>query len=142
MTVRRVSAKEALSLVNDEGCVYVDVRSIPEFEMGHPAGAFNVPLMHMSADGMQPNAEFVAVMKSAFPLDQKIVLGCKAGGRSLRALQTLAEAGFTNLVDQRAGFSGQTDPFGRTTEPGWQSEGLPTSTVPAERRDYASLSKR
>ena len=29
------------------GSPYIDVRSIPEFEMGHPAGAFNIPLLHL-----------------------------------------------------------------------------------------------
>jgi rhodanese-related sulfurtransferase len=41
---RRVSPQEAKDLMDKEGYVYVDVRSIPEFEAGHPAGAFNVPI--------------------------------------------------------------------------------------------------
>ena len=64
-------------------------------------------------------------MKAAFPSDAKIVVGCKAGGRSLRAAQALVAAGFTNVVDQRAGWDGARNPFGQVTEPGWAAAGLP-----------------
>jgi rhodanese-related sulfurtransferase len=62
MSVKRVSPEEAQTLVEDEGYVYVDVRSIPEFEAGHPKGANNVPWKHMDARGASDNEDFVAVM--------------------------------------------------------------------------------
>src|SRR5262249_27311884 len=37
-SMKRISAKDAKELM-DEGWTYVDVRSEPEFERGHPAGA-------------------------------------------------------------------------------------------------------
>ena len=82
------------------------MRSVPEFEAGHPTGAFNVPLMHMGPGGMSPNPDFMAVVQKSFPTDAKLVLGCKGGGRSLRAAEMLQAAGFTAVVDQRAGFEG------------------------------------
>lgn len=141
MSFKRVSAKEAQSLIANDGYVYVDVRSITEFAMGHPKGAFNVPLMHLNGGSMQPNNDFMAVMQKAFSPEQKIVVGCKAGGRSMKAAEMLTAAGFTNIVDQKAGYSGQTDPFGRVSEPGWSTEGLPTSMVPEDGHDYDALSK-
>jgi len=54
MNVKRVSPEEALSLVEKEGYAYVDVRSVPEFESGHPEGAYNVPLAHLGPQGMKP----------------------------------------------------------------------------------------
>ena len=63
MTVKRVSPEEAKKLIDDEGYVYVDVRSLPEFEAGHPTGAYNVPLMHQGPAGMTPNPDFMAVME-------------------------------------------------------------------------------
>ena len=51
--VKRVTPTEAAALVN-EGWIYLDVRSIPEFELGHPAGAVNVPLLHMPAGRWRP----------------------------------------------------------------------------------------
>ena len=142
MTIRRVDPDEALRLLRDEGYSYLDVRSIPEFEDGHPEGAFNIPLLHMTPAGMQPNADFVAVVEHAFPKDTKLVLGCKAGGRSLRAAELLAQRGYVNLVDQRAGWAGQTDPFGRISEPGWGPKGLPASTTTPPDHGYESLSRR
>ncbi|MBK8171559.1 MAG: rhodanese-like domain-containing protein [Sandaracinaceae bacterium] len=142
MTFKQVGAKDAHSLIENDGYVYVDIRSLPEFDAGHPKGAFNVPLMHMGAGGMEPNNDFLSVMQKAFTADQKIIIGCKAGGRSLKAAQLLSAAGFTNIVDQKGGFSGQTDPFGRVVERGWSTESLPCSTAPEAGHDYATLSRR
>ena len=63
--MKRVSPEEALGLMEKDGYVYVDVRSVPEFEAGHPAGAFNVPLLDMSPMGMTPNPDFLRVMESS-----------------------------------------------------------------------------
>ena len=60
METKRISPAEAKALL-DEGYVYVDVRSIPEFDAGHPRGAYNVPLNHQGPNGMQPNPDFLAV---------------------------------------------------------------------------------
>jgi rhodanese-related sulfurtransferase len=73
---RRVSPQEARELQENDGYVYVDVRSVPEFQAGHPMGAFNVPLMHMGPAGMAPNPEFLDVMQKAFPRDAKLLVGC------------------------------------------------------------------
>lgn len=139
MTVNRVSPEEADALVREQGYVYVDVRSIPEFDAGHPAGAYNVPLMHKTAAGMQPNPEFMAVMESSFGRDSKLVLGCRSGVRSLRAAEMLIAAGFANVVDQRAGWGGARDAFGQVQERGWEVAGLPTATAAETGRDYEAL---
>lgn len=142
MTVKRVSPKEADALVRDQGYVYVDVRSIPEFDSGHPTGAYNVPLMHQTGAGMQPNADFVPVMLAAFPKDAKLVVGCRSGGRSLRAATMLLEAGFENVVDQRGGMAGARNAFGQLEEEGWEAAGLPLSQEPDPERTYSSLEAR
>jgi len=126
MTIRRVSPAEAHDLVQG-GHVYVDVRSEPEFADGHPEGAINVPWMRMGPSGMIPNEGFLATMRARFAKDAPIVVGCKAGGRSLRAAQALVDDGYTAVVDQRAGWDGARDAFGQITEPGWSRVGLPTT---------------
>lgn len=133
MAVKRLSPDEARALIDKEGYAYLDVRSVPEFEAGHPTGAFNVPLMHMGPGGMSPNPDFMAVVQKTFPADAKLVLGCKGGGRSLRAAEMLQASGFTNIVDQRAGFEGS------PAEAGWRPRGLPTTTEAEPGRDYESL---
>ena len=140
--IKRVSPTDAKKLVDEEGYVYVDVRSVPEFTEEHPQGALNVPLMNMGPGGMTPNADFVAVMRATFAPETKLVLGCKGGGRSLRAAGVLAQQGFTNLIDQRAGFSGAHDPFGTVTEAGWKGASLPTDRGDGGERSYAPLAKK
>ncbi|MGE0785038.1 MAG: rhodanese-like domain-containing protein [Sandaracinaceae bacterium] len=136
----RISPQEADRRMREEGYVYLDVRSIPEFDEGHPTGAYNIPLLHAGAGGMQPNPDFVAEVEKVFTdRDAKIVVGCRSGGRSLNAIQMLERVGYTGLVDQRAGAGGARDPFGQVTEPGWQAAGLPWSSDAEPGRSYAEL---
>lgn len=132
MPVKRVTPQEAKALM-DEGYVYVDVRSIPEFEKAHPAGAYNVPLLHMGPNGMSPNSDFASVMQKRFPKDAKLVIGCKMGGRSAQASQVLESLGYTQVVDQRGGFEGQPG------NPGWVPAGLPVATSVDADHTYAAL---
>ena len=135
--MRRIDPDEARALIAEQGFVYVDVRSIPEFEAGHPEGAYNVPIAHLDAAGMAPNREFLAVMQSNFPKDARLVLGCQSGGRSLQAAALLERAGYSEVVDQRCGFEGARSGFG--IEPGWRPRGLPVAVEAQAGRDYASL---
>lgn len=136
--IKRVSPQEALDLTND-GWVYVDVRTEQEFVDGHPAHAFNVPIAHQAGGSMTPNPDFLSVVERAFGKDAKIVVGCKAGGRSLRAAQALIGAGFTNIIDQRAGWDGARDAFGQMSEPGWSRAGLPVETGATAGHTYGEV---
>lgn len=136
--VKRVSPEEAKALV-EQGYTYVDVRSEPEFSAGHPKGAVNVPLLHMGPGGMTPNPEFMSVMTTSFPKDAKLVVGCRSGGRSLKAAEMLQEAGFSDVIDQRAGFEGARGPFGNMTEQGWAPAGLPVEEGATPGATYADM---
>jgi rhodanese-related sulfurtransferase len=140
MAVKRISPQEARDLMDKEDYAYLDVRSVPEFAAGHPAGAYNVPLLDMGPAGMSPNPDFLAVVEKTFPREARLVVGCKAGGRSARAVALLAQAGFTQIVDQRCGYDGAPLPTGGL-EPGWRPLGLPTSTEAPE-RSYDALKSR
>jgi rhodanese-related sulfurtransferase len=137
---KTVTPEEAQNLLQ-EGYVYVDVRSEPEFENGHPAGAVNVPVAHMGAAGFEPNPDFMAVIEKAFTKDDKLIVGCKTGSRSRRAAAMLVSAGFSTVVDMIAGFAGSRDAFGRPT-PGWSQKGLPVETGSPEGRSYADVKDR
>ncbi|MSP59262.1 MAG: rhodanese-like domain-containing protein [Myxococcales bacterium] len=128
MAVKRISPEEAHTLMGD-GYTYLDVRSVPEYNQGHPEGANNAPLLHMGAGGMAPNPEFVAVVQANFASDAKLVIGCKMGGRSQQAAMQLEAAGFTNLLEMRGGWSGQADAMGRMVDKGWSTLGLPAATA-------------
>jgi rhodanese-related sulfurtransferase len=115
----RISPQEAHDKVTREGYTYVDVRTEAEFEAGHPAGSINVPIA---------SNDFLVVMNALFAKDAKIVVGCQAGGRSKKAANALKTDGFTNVLDQRAGWDGAKTPFGQLSEPGWSRVGLPAES--------------
>ena len=124
------------------GATYVDVRTEAEFAAGHPRGAINVPLLQMGPGGMIPNPDFLRVMLAIFPRDARLIVGCKSGSRSLRAATVLLLAGFTGVVDQRAGWSGVQDAFGRVTLPGWSRAELPSETGEPDSSSYAAQCAR
>jgi len=126
----------------ESGYVYLDVRTVEEFAQGHPQGAYNVPLRLRTAQGTQDNPRFLAVVAAAFAPDQKLIVGCQSGSRSAAALKQLGPAGYLHAIEQRAGYAGRRDAFGRPLEPGWQAAGLPCATEPLAGRDYAALSQR
>lgn len=130
-TIVRVDVAEAKRLIDEEGYRYLDVRSVPEWSGGHPVGAANVPLLHAGAGGMKPNPDFLKVVEKSFAKDEKLVVGCAAGKRSMRAVQLMLDAGFTNVIDVEPGYSGVKDAFGQVRKPGWQAAGLPIETETA-----------
>lgn len=137
----RVTPSEAHALMTHEGFAYLDVRTVAEFDAGHPAGAYNLPLVVDGPQGRAPNEEFVASATRTFERDRKLVVGCLAGGRAARAAEMLEAAGYTDVTVQAAGWGGLVDSFGRTTMPGWRAAGLPTAMGAEPGRSWAELSK-
>ena len=127
MSRRKVSPSEALALMH-EGFTYVDVRTESEFADGHPAGAINVPWLKDGPIDPEPNEAFLETMTASFDRSARLVVGCKAGARSAKACDALEAAGFTGVVEQRAGFDGTRGTFGEIVEPGWKRCGLPVAT--------------
>jgi len=135
----RISPAEAHAKMTGEGYTYIDVRTEEEFAGGHPAGSVNVPFMFQGASGMEPNPDFVAVMSARYAKDAALIVGCKAGSRSARAAKELAAAGFTRVLDQRAGWDGARGAFGELVEPGWSRTELPREEGAPEGRSYAAI---
>jgi rhodanese-related sulfurtransferase len=142
MTHPRILPREAYDLMLEQGYLYLDVRTEEEFALGHPQGAYNVPIRLRGAQGSQENPEFMRVVSAGFGPEQKLIVGCGSGSRSLTAAQKLLEAGYGCLVEQRAGYDGRRDAFGRVLDAGWHAAGLPCASKPEEGRDYHSLKQR
>ena len=127
-------------LLTTKGGLYLDVRSVPEFTQGHPTGAWNLPMFHLTPQGMQPNPEFGAVADLAWTRELLLVVGCQSGGRSARACEVLVGLGFTRLVNVAGGFGGVHHPAtGELLVAGWQALGLPVSTTPEPGRSWEEL---
>ncbi len=136
-TTNPAGARELL----EKGYQYVDVRTVEEFQQGHVPGAWNVPIAFRSSAGMQPNPNFVAAIQRRFPKDAKLVMGCKAGGRSERACELLASQGYSDLVNMFGGFHGATDMSGNVVEQGWSACGYETTKESPPERSWAELSR-
>jgi rhodanese-related sulfurtransferase len=139
--MKDVNALEALEIMQkDPNVIYLDVRSVPEFEQGHPEKARNIPLMDLVPGmGMVANPDFTKVVEANIPKDAAILVGCKTGGRSARAIEIMAQMGFQNLTNVRTGFVGSMDMTGRITEPGWSMLNLPQCTTCEAASSYEYL---
>lgn len=117
------------------GAIYLDVRSVPEFEQGHPAGAYNVPLLHLDLRTHQkiPNPDFLEVVRANFTPDTSFVIGCQSGVRSAQACLILAQAGYRHVANVAGGFGGS------MRAPGWRQCGLPVATAADPSRTYDAL---
>jgi phage shock protein E len=99
--------------------VILDVRTDSEFEEDHPEGAINIPLFTKDAgSGRKLNENFIEEVKAQLSADQTIVVICKNGGASARAVKKLRDAGFADSYNVSNGFLGQG---------GWKSNGLPST---------------
>ena len=141
--MKEVTPKEAYALMQgDPEYIYLDVRSVPEFEGGHAPSALNIPLLHFAPEtGMTPNQDFVAVVEANLPKDAKLVIGCKSGGRSAKACEIMSQIGYSNVANIRGGFVGAVDNLGRMTEPGWSAVNLPACTDCGDETRYGTLAK-
>ncbi|HEY9231535.1 MAG TPA: rhodanese-like domain-containing protein [Blastocatellia bacterium] len=139
--MKEINPQEAYELMqHDTEIIYLDVRSVPEFEAGHPPGAVNIPLLHFTPGvGMSPNQDFVTVVEANLPKDARFIVGCKAGGRSANACQIMSQIGYQDVTNMRGGFGGAADRFGQVVEPGWAMLNLPVATEAAEGADYETL---
>src|SRR4029077_6915518 len=139
MTIKHVTGQQA-HRHQSAGATYLDVRSIPEFEQGHPPGAFNIPLLHMDpgTGQMRPNPEFLDVVRATFPPDPHLVVGCKMGGRSQQACELLSSAGYADVANVLGGWSGAP----QMGHAGWLQSGLPVEATADAPRTYESLQKK
>ena len=91
-TADDVSVEEAGSVLKDGRAYFLDVRRASEFAGGHIPGARNTSHTRLAGamDGL--------------PRDRRIVVNCKSGGRSSRAVALLRRAGY-DAVNLAGGFN-------------------------------------
>jgi rhodanese-related sulfurtransferase len=144
MDIRQTTPPDAhATLQADPSAVYLDVRTAEEFAAGHPAGARNVPVVFLQPGRPAvANDEFLAVVERHLPRDTKLLIGCQSGGRSQRAAEILAQAGYTDVTNVRGGFGGARDRAGQVVVQGWQAAGLPVETGATQGASYADLAAK
>ena len=144
MSVKQINPQQTSDILEkDPSAVYIDVRTEPEFQNGHPAKAVNIPVVlpNPARGQMAPNPEFLGIVESRFQKEKKIIVGCQMGGRSQYAADLLMEAGFKDVSNMQGGFGGAKDPMGRVVEPGWVQLNLPVETLVDDSNSYSGMKK-
>lgn len=90
----KVSPSEAVTLINREKAVLIDVSDATEYASGHAAGAKNVPLASLETSAVLPK-------NKSLPL----VVLCATGMRSPKAVATLQKLGYANSKALAGGLS-------------------------------------
>jgi rhodanese-related sulfurtransferase len=137
-----LTAKEAFSKwhVETDKVVVLDVRTPEEYIfVGHAPMARNIPLrvlnQELTAEKRRPvmelNPGFVSQVKEDYKITDTILIMCRSGGRSAKAVNLLAEAGFKNVYNITDGFEGdsvkdaQSYFNGKRVKNGWKNSGAP-----------------
>ena len=121
--------------------LFIDIRTRGEIQFVGIATGIDghVPFVEMNEFGewddknarykLEPNPTFstsiekLLARKNLTKAD-KIILICRSGDRSARAINLLADIGFTNVWNQHEGFEGDLSADGRRTVNGWKNAGL------------------
>ena len=87
--VEKVDAAEAVEIIEAGEHTVIDVRTPAEYAAGHVDGSENIDV---SAGSFEQQVE-------QLDKDEEYVVYCQSGNRSAQAADTMAELGFTEIVD-------------------------------------------
>jgi len=102
-----ISAEDLGTALIERDVILLDVREIAEYEGGHIAGAFNLPIRTLSQ-----NLELLP------DLDAEIIVICQGGARAMLATAALHTLGYSNAVNLQGGMGA------------WIGEDFPVTTDP------------
>ncbi|MDZ4841417.1 MAG: rhodanese-like domain-containing protein [Hyphomicrobium aestuarii] len=141
-----LTASEAHSIVTSDPTktLFVDVRTRAEVQFIGMTALVDgqIPYVEMNEFGEwdDKNGRFKLDANPAFTVavdklltakgltkTDRIIVMCRSGERSARAVNTLADAGFPNVWSQVDGFEGDLSKDGRRDVNGWKNAGLPWS---------------
>ena len=100
--IKTITAKEALTLSNENKCNLIDIREEGELNnSGRVENATHVPrgLLEFSLNDNSP-----LFQNDIIDASKEFVLFCAAGGRSALAAKTLKDMGFKNVSHIEGGF--------------------------------------
>lgn len=100
----RVSATDAVQLINRHDAVIVDIREPNEYAVSHIINSRNVPLKELDS----------RVKELARFKEKPVIVTCDTGNRSRGGVAALKKLGFTQVYNLTGGLGA------------WQQAGLPT----------------
>src|SRR6476619_6742280 len=90
--IRQVDAKEAMATHAKGGSVFLDVRDLPEVNLGRIPGA-----VHISRGNLETKIEGVV------PRDADVVIYCASGNRSALAADVMQQMGYKSVASLAGG---------------------------------------
>jgi rhodanese-related sulfurtransferase len=93
--IKQIDAQEALARHARGTSVFLDVRDLPEVNLGKIPGA-----VHVSRGNLETKIEAVV------PRDADVVIYCASGNRSALAAETMEQMGYTTVCSLAGGFRG------------------------------------
>lgn len=100
---REITNDEGANVYSMKSATFVDVREPDEWAEGHIPGAIHIPLGELDQRANE------------IPAEGAIITYCKAGGRSLKAVEVLEAAGRTGVRSMAGGITDWKD-AGRDVE--------------------------
>lgn len=104
---KEVTAVDAVTLINREHAVYVDVREDKEYAEGHIIDSIHIPLGQLTERVTELDAY----------KQQPVIVGCRSGSRSAMGCARLRKAGFEQVYNLKGGILA------------WQNANLPLEQV-------------
>jgi len=149
-----ITAREAYAQWQEDqnGIKILDVRTPEEYIfVGHAPMARNIPVglvnQRQTAEKkglvMEANPNFLSEINKQYRPEDKIYIMCRSGGRSAKAVNLLAEAGYKNVYNVIDGFEGdavkESDSYyrGKRVKNGWKNSGAPWTYKLAPQLMYA-----
>ncbi|XP_009760406.1 thiosulfate sulfurtransferase 18-like isoform X1 [Nicotiana tabacum] len=83
---------------------YLDVRTEEEFKKEHVENSENIPYMFNTPQGRVKNPKFMEQVSAAFGKEEKLVVGCQSGVRSLYATTDLLTVEFKHVSNMGGGY--------------------------------------
>ncbi len=93
--VRKLSAPEAVRLINDRDALVVDLRPVADYKRGHILNAVNIPAAKLTEK----------ITEYSKTRERPIVLVCALGGQSSTGADQLRKAGYTEAYPLRGGIN-------------------------------------
>ncbi|WP_440947475.1 rhodanese-like domain-containing protein [Methanosarcina sp. T3] len=102
---KNVNVCKAEKMIEQKDVFLLDVRTPAEFNKTHIEGATLIPLKNVtSLDSVElPSEKLLPARISEVPVDKKILVYCKTGGRSATACSLLVNAGYKKVYNMEGG---------------------------------------
>ena len=91
--ITEVSAAEARALFAQPGVAFYDCREPNEYNLGHLPGAVFIPRGQLETN-----------IEARIPRDQRVIIYCASGNRSVLATETLLAMGYASVSSMAGGF--------------------------------------